>query len=232
MDQLTKYLNVVGGQGDYLQPWEFVLAFAVCLLCVYSISLVYRFTHQGSSYSQSFVQTLVVMGLVTTLIMIVIGSNIARAFSLVGALSIIRFRNAIKETRDVGFIFFAMAAAMACGTRFYVLAVLATSAINSVLVLMHVANFGTSRVVPERLLTVHMPAGVDAESVLDPTLRLLFDAYSLVNMETIRNGLYTAIVFSVRPKPKITGTQVLDEISKVNDNLKVIFSVNQHSDEL
>jgi hypothetical protein len=232
MDELTKYLNVQGGQGDYLQPWEFIFAFAICLGCVYSISLVYRVTHRGSSYSQSFVQTLVVMGLVTTLIMIVIGSNIARAFSLVGALSIIRFRNAIKETRDIGFIFFAMAVAMACGTRFYMLAILATAAIDSVLVLMHVANFGTSKVAPERLLTVHMPAGIDGETLLEPTLRRLFDAYSLVTMESIRNGLYTALVYSVRPKPNTTGANVLNEVSKVNDNLKVIFSFGAHVDEL
>jgi len=69
------------------------------------VGLVYRITHRGVSYSQSYVQTLVLMGVVVALIMMIVGSNIARAFSLVGALSIIRFRNAVKETRDVGYIF-------------------------------------------------------------------------------------------------------------------------------
>src|SRR5690242_15916792 len=77
----------------------------------------YKATHRGTSYSQSFAQTLVLMGMITSLIMLIIGSNIARAFSLVGALSVIRFRNAVKETRDVGFMFFVMAVGMACGTR-------------------------------------------------------------------------------------------------------------------
>lgn len=232
MDELTRYLTADRGQSGYLQPWEFVVAFVTCLGCVYSVCLVYRFTHRGSSYSQSFVQTLVVMGLVTTLIMIVIGSNIARAFSLVGALSIIRFRNAIKETRDVGFIFFAMAVAMACGTRFYLLAMLATGAINSVFVIMHLSNFGVSKLAPERILTVHMPAGLDAERVLEPTLAVLFDAYSIVSIENVRNGLYTAAVFSVRPKPNVSGTRVVDEISRVNDNLKVTLNFNVSTDEL
>jgi len=53
------------------------------------------------------------MSMVTGLIMLIIGSNIARAFSLVGALSVIRFRNAVKETRDIGFMFLAMAIGMA-----------------------------------------------------------------------------------------------------------------------
>ncbi|HET9667109.1 MAG TPA: DUF4956 domain-containing protein, partial [Desertimonas sp.] len=99
-----------------------LIAFVGCAV----IGLTYRTTHRGVSYSQSYVQTLVLMGMVIALIMLVVGSNIARAFSLVGALSIIRFRNAVKETRDVGFIFFAMAIGMAAGTRFFLLAVIAT----------------------------------------------------------------------------------------------------------
>src|SRR4030065_2705428 len=89
-------------------------AFALTAL----VGLVYRITHRGVSYSQSYVQTLVLMGVVVALIMMIVGSNIARAFSLVGALSIIRFRNAVKETRDVGFIFLAMALGMSAGTGF------------------------------------------------------------------------------------------------------------------
>ena len=100
------------------------------------LAAVYRFTHRGTSYSQSFAQTLVLMGMVTALIMSIIGSNIARAFSLVGALSVIRFRNALKETRDVGFMFLAMAVGMACGTRFYMLAIASGATLAAVLVLM------------------------------------------------------------------------------------------------
>ena len=104
-----------------------VLSFALTAL----IGWVYKTTHRGTSYTQSYVHTLVLMGMVTSIIMLIVGSNIARAFSLVGALSIIRFRNAVKETRDVGFIFFAMAIGMATGTKFYLLAVIAAAIIVS-----------------------------------------------------------------------------------------------------
>ncbi len=81
-----------------------VLSFTLTLV----IGWMYKITHKGTSYTQSYVHTLVMVSMVVAIIMLVIGSNIARAFTLVGALSIIRFRNAVKETRDVGFIFFAM----------------------------------------------------------------------------------------------------------------------------
>jgi hypothetical protein len=232
MGELTKFLNYEGGLGDQLTNWEAVLAMAICLACMVLVTFTYRYTHRGVSYSASYVQSLVLMGLVTTLIMIVIGSNIARAFSLVGALSIIRFRNAVKETRDLGYIFFAMAVAMACGTRFYALALVGTSMIGSVVVAMHITNFGASRIRPERLLTVYMPPEVEAEAVLEPVFRELFDAYSLVTLESVRQGVYTAVVYSVRPRDNITSTQVLDAIAKVNGNLKVTYNCAEHTEEL
>ena len=79
-----------------------VLGFALSAF----IGWIYKITHRGTSYTQSFVFTLVLNGMVVAMVMMIVGSNIARAFSLVGALSIIRFRNAVKETRDVGFIFY------------------------------------------------------------------------------------------------------------------------------
>lgn len=131
---------------------------------------VYRATHRGTSYAQSFAQTLVIMGMVTSLIMLIIGSNIARAFSLIGALSVIRFRNAVKETRDVGFMFMPMAIGMACGTCFYMLAVFATAFFAAVIGIMY--RFDVfSKQVTERLLRVRLPPDSDHEEVLEPVFR-------------------------------------------------------------
>ncbi len=232
MHEIFKFLDTAGGQGDQLGTWEMVFALVLSLLLSLVISLVYRFTHKGAGYSQSYVHSLVLMGLVTTLIMIVIGSNIARAFSLVGALSIIRFRNAVKETRDVAYIFFAMAVAMACGTRFYLYGGLATGIISAVMIVLHIDNFAVGRRNPERLLLVQLPPNVDVESVLDPVLNKLFDAYSLVSLESVRQGLYVEAVLSVRPKRGLKGSTVLDELAKVNGNLKVSYSYSAHTDEL
>lgn len=88
------------------------LAFALGI----GTALLYRKTHQLPSCSRSFMNTLVMLSMVTCMVMIVIGNNVARAFSLVGALSIIRFRTAVKDTRDTAFVFFALASGMAAGT--------------------------------------------------------------------------------------------------------------------
>ena len=118
------------------------------------------------SYSQGYAHTLVIMTTVVSLIMLIIGSNIARAFALVGALSVIRFRNAMKESRDVGFIFLGMAVGMAVGTRFYLLAVFATAVLSAFIVALYKFNM-FAKEIRERILRVQVPADLDHEAVLE-----------------------------------------------------------------
>jgi hypothetical protein len=126
MDEFLKELERFGDVTGAFTLLDIILVMFISFALSLVVAAVYRYTHRGVSYSQSFVHTLVIMGTVVSLIMLIIGSNIARAFALVGALSIIRFRSAVKETRDVAFIFLAMAIGMAVGTRFYLLAAFAS----------------------------------------------------------------------------------------------------------
>ncbi len=232
MDELIRTFSFQGGQGDQLQLVEAMIAMILSLLCSGCVSQIYRATHRGTGYSQSYTQSLILLGMVTTLIMIVIGSNIARAFSLVGALSIIRFRNAVKETRDVAFIFFIMAIAMACGTRFYMLALVATLLNCGAVYLMHVVGFGKMNGNPERMVRVQLPPGVDASLSLEPMFPQLFESWNIISMETVRQGLFTELVYSVRPLPSVSGGQILNALSKLNGNLKVAYNFSPATDEL
>jgi len=122
----------------------FNLAVGLVLATLLILALVqtYRATHRGAIYSASFLQALFILGACTTLIMLVIGNEIARAFSLVGALSIVRFRTAIKDPRDVGFVFAALALGMACGTGFYYQAILFTLFLCGLMLLLGRLNIG------------------------------------------------------------------------------------------
>lgn len=180
-----------------------LIAFVGCAV----IGLTYRTTHRGVSYSQSYVQTLVLMGMVIALIMLVVGSNIARAFSLVGALSIIRFRNAVKETRDVGFIFFAMAIGMAAGTRFFLLAVVATVVICLAIVVMDRFNWFNLDI-RGQVVKVEVPPDRDYTSDIDDVLRPLTREVELLSAETIRGGALVELVYSVRLKPDVNPGEV------------------------
>lgn len=207
------------------------VALGVCFVLTTAVAWVYRFTHRGTSYTQSFAQTLVVMGMVTALVMLIIGSNIARAFTLLGALSVIRFRNAVKEARDVGFMFIVMALGMACGTRFYALAAVATATLSAVLVLMYRFDFFDKRVV-ERLLRVRLPSGSDCERILDPVFRELLEDRRLVSAESVAGGALDEVVYTVVPKRGVDPGRLIDAVRRVNDNNKVAIVVGQHEVDL
>ena len=75
MDELLTFLNTQGGQGDYLSNVEVISALALSGVCSLLIANVYRYTHKGAGYSQSYVQSLLLLGVITTLIMVVLGST-------------------------------------------------------------------------------------------------------------------------------------------------------------
>jgi uncharacterized membrane protein YhiD involved in acid resistance len=177
------------------------IAIALSLSFVLSacIGWVYRFTHRNVSYSQSYVQTLVILGMLIALIMLVVGSNIARAFALVGALSVVRFRNAIKETRDVGFIFLVMGVGMAVGTRFYTLGIVAAVAISLIIVVMYRFNWFALDVQRQVVKVQVPPDGNYTQAIQDVLIRFTTE-FELVSMESIRGGALTEIMYSVRLK--------------------------------
>lgn len=163
------------------------------------IGWVYRATHRNVSYSQSYVQTLVILGMLISLIMLVVGSNIARAFALVGALSVVRFRNAIKETRDVGFIFLVMGVGMAVGTRFYLLAVVAAVTISLIVMIMHRFNWFQLNV-RRQVVKVQVPSDEDHTPVIQDVLIRFTDEFELVSMESIRAGALLELMYTVKIK--------------------------------
>jgi uncharacterized membrane protein YhiD involved in acid resistance len=177
-------------------------------------------THRGISYSQSYVQTLVLMGMVVSLVMLIVGSNIARAFSLVGALSIVRFRNAVKETRDVGFIFLAMAIGMSAGTRFYTLAAVATVVICGVIIIMD--RFDWFKLdVQSQLVKVQVPPDTDYTSLLDDVFVRLASRHDLVSAESIRGGALIELLYSVKLKSDTRPTVLLTALQERTGGQKV-----------
>lgn len=102
---------------------EVLINLLVALICGILISYFYRKTYRGPGFLNSFVNSIIILSMITAIVIMVIGNNLARAFGLVGAMSIIRFRTAVKETQDIVFIFFSLAIGMAAGVGLHHLAI-------------------------------------------------------------------------------------------------------------
>jgi hypothetical protein len=231
MDELMRELNQFSDMTNTFTMLDVGVMFGLSFLLTLILGMVYRWTHRGVSYSQSFVHTLVIMGITVAFIMLIIGSNLARAFTLVGALSIIRFRSAVKETRDLGFVFMAMAIGMACGTRFYLLAIFATLSLSCVVMIMSKLNL-FAKIIRERILIVRLPADQDFYETFRELFRKTLDQYSIISVETVRNETLQEIVASVELARSTDPTAFLESIRKLNSNNKVSLILGQQEIDL
>jgi len=210
---------------------DVVLVLVLSFVLSAFIGCVYQYTHRGTSYTQSFVFTLVMNGMIVALVMLIVGSNIARAFSLVGALSIIRFRNAVKETRDVGFIFFTMAIGMAIGTRFYLLGIIAAVVISLVVILMTRFNW-FAREMATQVLRVQVPNDTPFDSLFDRAFLKYTSVSELISVDTVQNGTMTELIYSVGLKKAALMQDFLAEIKKLNNNNKVTLIAGYNGTDL
>ena len=231
MDEILIELEKLKDMTSAFSMWDVALALTLSFILSLIIAKVYKETHRGVSYSQSYVQTLVIMAVVVSLIMLIIGSNIARAFSLVGALSIIRFRNAVKETRDVGFVFLAMAIGMACGTRFYLMAVFSTFVISGFILIMVKMNL-FAKDIRERILMVQVPEDFPFESAFEGIFRKYFADAGLISIESVVKGDLVELIFSVTMKSRFKPLEFLKEIRELNGNRKVTLIEGQQQVDL
>ena len=118
-DKILEYLQVSTNQ---LSTENIIIGFAAAVIIAIVIFVSYRFSHSSAVYSAKFNVSLVMLTIVTTLIMSVIGNNVALSLGMVGALSIVRYRTAIKDPRDTAYIFWAIAAGICCGVQDFVIA--------------------------------------------------------------------------------------------------------------
>lgn len=200
--------------------FDVAMVLTLSFVCAAAIGWVYRYTHRNVSYSQSYVQTLVIVAMVIAIIMLVVGSNIARAFALVGALSVVRFRNAIKETRDVGFIFLVMAIGMAVGTRFYLLAGVATVAIGLVIVVMFRFNWFKLDV-QRQVVKVQVPPGPEYHSLVEDALVRHCSEFELVSTESARGGALVELNFTAQLKKGSSSADLIAALGEVNSGQRV-----------
>jgi hypothetical protein len=227
----TTLLSSLQDVTNVFTVWDVVLVIALSFLLSLAIGWVYKTTYQGVTYTQSYVHTLILLSMVVAVIMLVVGSSIARAFALVGALSIIRFRNAIKDTRDVGFIFYAMAIGMACGTRFYGLAIIATFGIGSLWWLMTRLDL-FARDVKDQILRIRLPADVGYERLFQATFVRYLYRFDLISVESVQAGTLTELVYDVELKKQVTSQEFLEEVRELNHNNKVMLITGYHSVDL
>lgn len=114
-----------------------LICMASAAICGVIIYLVYRFFYRGVVYSDNFNILLIMITVITSFIIMTISANLVLSLGMVGALSIVRFRSAIKDPLDIGFLFWGIASGLTCGAGLYFVALVGTVVISIVYIILH-----------------------------------------------------------------------------------------------
>jgi uncharacterized membrane protein YhiD involved in acid resistance len=157
--------------------WDLALAaLSLAFALSTAIAWVYVLTYQGMGYLRSFVQTLALSGVVSALVMLAIGDDIARGLGMVGALTLVRFRATLKDPRDLMFVFASLAVGVACGVQAFAVALVGTAVFLVASGYLAVSQLGTRREF-DAVLRFRAPSAaegsVELRSVLDRHCRKL-----------------------------------------------------------
>jgi hypothetical protein len=203
---------------------ELVVALLSSTVLNLALAKLYTVTHGGYSYSKNFLQTIVLVGVTVTLIMVIIGSDIARAFALVGAMSIVRFRTPVKDSRDLVFVFAAIAVGMACGTQFHVFGAIFTAFLAAILLGFHFWRFGE---LPHSGYVVKMRInGSDKERVAELCAELC-KRYSVVSVSRPNGDDIEDVIYEVELKRGIAYRDLLERLTSAVRPLSVNLLVGE-----
>jgi len=120
-----------------------LMGLLLAFVCGHAIAWVYMFTHTGLSYSKSFVNSLVVIPTIVSMVMLVLSNNLVTAFGLMAIFAIVRFRNVLRDTLDTSYILSVIVVGMACGTLKFATAVAGCLMICLIMFYIRVTSFGT-----------------------------------------------------------------------------------------
>lgn len=182
--------------GPAAPPLTILVRLVAAMLVGAAVAVVYRRTRPEAAVVPSFTATLVLLAILIAMVTQVIGDNVARAFSLVGALSIVRFRTVVRDTQDTAYVIFSVAVGMAAGAGQYFVAGIGIVVVATAAAAMRRRGPDIVPGTPFEL-QVRVGIGHDPRSLLAPVLSQHAGDWRLESLATARQGLAVEAVYRV-----------------------------------
>ena len=186
-----------------------------------AVAVIYRATRPGSAVTQAFLRTLVLLSIMIAMVTQVIGTNVAMAFSLVGALSIVRFRTVVRDIEDTAFVIFAVVIGMAAGASQARLGLTGLVVVLLTAIVMRSRPARTPDALAWFTLSVRVGLGHDAETLIGGTLDKFASDRRVMSMATARQGMSIDITYETR----LRKDSIPDDLVKALNRIEGIQSV-------
>jgi hypothetical protein len=198
-------------------PLYVFVRLCVALVFGFLVSWIYRRTARHSDTS-SFTVTLTLICILIAMVTQVIGDNVARAFSLVGTLSIVRFRTVVRDTRDTAYVIFAVVMGMAVGGQNLWIAILGFVVVAIAAFLMAREQNGVMEAPAVSsfplLLSVRVGLGHEVDQLLNPSLNAYLDDRKLMSVATAKQGAALQVSYEARLRPEASAVDLVSALNQ------------------
>ena len=219
------------GVSETLSIGRTLLILAAALGLGLIISRVYIATHKEEGYSPSFTITLIMLPAIISIIILMIGDNVARAFSLAGAFSLIRFRSAPGDPKDIAYVFFTLAVGLACGMGYVEYAAIFAVILGAVMLVLNKINYANPTNTG-MLLKVTVPENLNYQGLFDDILGQYTNSWHMKRVKTTDFGTLFNVVYRIEFKKDCSQKDFLDELRCRNGNLDIALTAAEFEDKV
>lgn len=212
---MPEWLKQALGSDLELSPWAMTVRLALAFACGCVIAGIYRLVRRRDAVAPTFPPTLVLLAILCAMLPQVIGENVARAFGLVGALSIVRFRTVVEDTHDIAFVIFAVLVGMAVGADHLTVALVGIGVVGAAAFLVQPRRAANQWSDSDATLTVRVGVGRNPDTVVQSVFDKHLARFDLVSGATGRQGAALDLTYRVRLRPGSTPAELIDELNRV-----------------
>lgn len=212
---MPEFLKTAFANAPQITPRDVLLRLLAALVLGGLVAWIYRHTRKRAEIASSFPVTLVLLAVLIAMVTQVIGDNVARAFSLVGALSIVRFRTVVRDTQDTAYVIFAVVVGMAVGAKDLWVGLIGIGVVGLAAYLMAVRAKVFSAAQPAFVLCLRVGLGHELEALLGGTLNAHLQDRELISVGTAKQGASLEVIYEARLKAAAAPEEFVKSLNRL-----------------
>ncbi len=212
---MPDWLKQTLGSDLEISPWLMTVRLLLAFACGGVIAGIYRLVRRREIVAATFPPTLVLLAILCAMLPQVIGENVARAFGLVGALSIVRFRTVVEDTLDIAFVIFAVLVGIAVGADHLAVAVVGIGVVGVAAFVVHPRRSANHWSDADSTLTVRVGVGRNPDTLVQGVFDKYLARYDLISGATGRQGAALDLTYRVRIRPGSAPAVLIDELNRL-----------------
>lgn len=216
---------------DGLSVESFFIGIISSLMVGFIISLLYMTTNKKEGYSQSYVWTIIMLPPIVAIVIATIGNNVASSLSLAGAFTLVRFRSAPGDPKQIAYVFYATATGLICGLGYIAYAFIFLILIGTVLIVLYKTKFAAPDTM-SMTLKITIPENLNYIGLFDRTLSKYTSNWTLKRVKTTEFGTLFELIYSINLNNSANQKAFIDELRTLNGNLNVVLVLYKYDDKV